>query len=228
MLLGNRTLGVPLTNRTRAPMNCSPFPLSYHRSPCSADPLRSHRGRLESELTPLPPTYFRSNPKHEESYSPTPRDQIVEFRESVLLTIKNRGNLAACQEIQRLISALPHLPHLKTKLLEAEVIARNNTWAPHQPSDILQLVADKQRRLVQNGEQLLEVIIESLQRFQDQLRGETPAAIDLWNDWSVGRHEKAYRPKDEEDLSNRIKRHFDEDIKQKVAVLLKIMESMQE
>lgn len=155
------------------------------------------------------------DPKHGASYSPTPRDEIVDFRESVLLAIKNRGNRVACHEIQRLISALPYLQHLKTKLLEAEVVARYNTWTPCQPSDILRLAANKQRRLVQNGEQLLEVIIESLQRLQAKLQRETPAAIDLWNVLPAGGHNRTYRPKDEEDLSNYIKRHFDEDLKQK-------------
>ena len=145
----------------------------------------------------------------------TPRELIARWRDAVLHHLVNHGTVQACEEIARITQELPHLPWLKLRLLEVRAITRRNTWMPCKPSDILKLATDKQRRLVQNGEQLLEAIVESLERLEIKLQGVTPAAIDLWNVLPAGGHNKTYRPKDEEDFSNYAKRHLEEDLKQK-------------
>jgi hypothetical protein len=66
---------------------------------------------------------------------------------------------------------------------------------------------------VQNGEQLLAVLVNSLKRLQQKLQGETPRAIDLWNE------NGEYTPKDENRFSDYIKSHLDEDLKQRGIVL---------
>jgi hypothetical protein len=64
--------------------------------------------------------------------------------------------------------------------------------------------------LVQNADQLLDVVVESLGRLEDKLqRAEPPAAIDLWD--QVGKNR--FRPKDEERLSDYLKRHLDDDLR---------------
>jgi hypothetical protein len=62
---------------------------------------------------------------------------------------------------------------------------------------------------VQNGKQLLGVVVESLERLQQKLHGETPAARFLWNKLNDG----IYQPMDENELSNYVKLHFDQDLK---------------
>jgi hypothetical protein len=59
---------------------------------------------------------------------------------------------------------------------------------------------------VRSGDELLEVIIESLERLGIALQGETPQAIFLWN-------EKPLRPKDEPRLSDYVKVHLERDIR---------------
>lgn len=68
---------------------------------------------------------------------------------------------------------------------------------------------------MQNGEQLLEVVIESLRRLEGKLQGETPAAPDLWNK----RDDRTYRPKDEEAFSDYVKRHLQEDLEGKGVIV---------
>src|SRR5258708_37673741 len=78
------------------------------------------------------------------------------------------------------------------------------------------MVQDKERRLAQNGEQLLAVVMESLVRLQETLHGETPARIFLWNELPAGdESQKRYRPKDENSLSDYIKLHLERDLKQR-------------
>lgn len=152
---------------------------------------------------------YANDPRHEGMYSVSSDDEARRFRDSVLHQLKERGTPRAVSSIRRIIAKLPHLPWLKWTLIEAQETSHRRTWVPLQPSDIRRITADQNLRLVQSGEQLLNVVIESLERLEKKLHGETPAAIDLWNELESG----IYRPKNENALSNYVKRHFDEDLK---------------
>lgn len=93
--------------------------------------------------------------------------------------------------------------------LDARFIARRHTWLPYRPEEILKIVTNKQWCLVNSGEQLLDVLVESLKRYEAKLQGETPSVIDLWNE------KPYYKPKDEGRFSDHIKRHLEEDLNQR-------------
>ena len=84
--------------------------------------------------------------------------------------------------------------------MEAENHSRRHTWVPLKPSDILTLTANQELRLVQSGDQLLEVVIESLKRIEAKLQGETPIAQFLW-----GGTKTSPRPRDEGSFCDFIK-----------------------
>lgn len=151
------------------------------------------------------------DPRHEGMYSPGPDDEARRFRDSVLHHLKERSSARAIAALEMLVHRLPELEWLKWTLADAREINRRRTWAPVRPSDILNIAENEERRLVQSGEQLLDVVIESLRRLEEKLHGETPAAVDLWNEVKPG----VYRPVTENDLSNYVKRHFDYDLKER-------------
>ena len=62
---------------------------------------------------------------------------------------------------------------------------------------------------------MIDALVESLKRLEAKLQGETPAAIDLWNE--TGRD--IYRPKDEGRLSDYVKRQVEEDLKKQGVVV---------
>jgi hypothetical protein len=76
--------------------------------------------------------------------------------------------------------------------------------------EILKIAHDHESRLVQNGDQLLDVLVDALTRLQQKLHGETPAAIFLWN-----KVKEVFEPKDENELSNYVKLHLDADLKER-------------
>jgi predicted NACHT family NTPase len=151
---------------------------------------------------------YAEDPKHEGVYSPGSRDNIAQWRDSVLRHLRERGTPQACEEIQEIINKLPELDWLKKVLLEAQTLVRRRTWVSPQPSEILKLVSNNRVRLVQGGDQLLDVLVESLERLDKKLQDETPAAIFLWD-------QVVSRPKDENALSNYVKLHLEEDLKQR-------------
>ena len=160
----------------------------------------------------------KEDPKQDGGGWVSPRESIAGWRDSILRSLQERGTHDACEAIHRIIKQLPHLSWLKWMLQEAQNVTRRKTWKPPRPSDILRIARDQEARLVQSGVQLLDVLIESLCRLGEKLHGETPAVIDLWNEI---REEKTarYRPKDENRLSDYVKRHLEETLKKRGVIV---------
>jgi hypothetical protein len=95
-------------------------------------------------------------------------------------------------------------------LEQAELLARAETWESVSPSQLLSLIQDRGKRVVETDEQLVSVIMESLDRLQAKLHDELPAVRDLWN--SKG---SKFWPKDEQDVSDYIVRHLKEDLRER-------------
>jgi predicted NACHT family NTPase len=142
------------------------------------------------------------------------RESIPYWRDAILETLKTRGTVRACEAIRRIQKSLPALSWLRWTLLDAEAIARRGTWKPLDPADFLKLTRHSETRLVQNGNQLLDVVIESLMHLERKLQGETPASPFLWD--KIG---KTFRPKDEGLLCDFVKLHLEDDLKQRGVVV---------
>lgn len=72
-------------------------------------------------------------------------DDAIEWRKYIPQRLKERGTPQACEALRRIISELPELKDkLKWMLLEAEALARRQTWVPLQPEKIVQLVTNRQ------------------------------------------------------------------------------------
>ena len=139
----------------------------------------------------------------------TASQSLAMFRDSVLHRLKRRGTWEGCAEIRRICQEFPKLKWLHWNLLEAESNARQDTWVPPTPSQILDVVRQRHVRLVRDGLELLEVVVESLQRLQEKLHAETPEVPLLWNTIRSG----VYRPKDENTLSDYVKNRLEEELK---------------
>lgn len=145
--------------------------------------------------------------RHFGVFTPTSRDEIIWWRDGLLNQLRERGTQEAINAIQRIVNEFPDLPFLRFELRDASAKTRRDTWVPLEPNHLITLLNNEEKRVIQNGEQLLEVLAESLQRLESELQGETPAAIELWN--KIGtRRNVIYTPKDEEELSNYVKRHI--------------------
>ena len=151
------------------------------------------------------------DPRSEGAHDVGSRESIADFRDVILRHLQERGTPQACEAIRRIARELPELDWLKWTLLEAQAVTRRQTWIPPHPEHILAIAGNQQGRLVQSGEQLLDVLVESLQELEKRLQGETPQAEFLWD-----RVEKnVYKPKDENSFSNYVKDHFDRDLRQR-------------
>ena len=149
------------------------------------------------------------DPPREGIYEVTIKHEVADFRDSVVQAIRDMGTQATVAELQRIIRTLPELD-LRWELAQAQDLARRTSWVWAEPAHLRRLASAREPGLVQNCEQLLDLILESLERLQVELQDtKAPAAPDLWN--VVRRHRTvSYTPKDEEHLSAYVARHLQE------------------
>lgn len=169
----------------------------------------------EPQLSELFVWLVKEYPYSSEKVSPNtgfygPEDSASDFKRDLLNHLVSRGTFEACDAIRKIMEEFQKLDWLKWTLLEALDMARRKTWKPLSVSELFKFAGDAETRLVQDGTQLIKVLIESLQRLERKLQGETPAAVDLWN-VVAGK----YSPKDEEAYSNYVKRYLVDDIGKK-------------
>lgn len=145
------------------------------------------------------------------------RWKVSEMRNDLIISLQQRATPQACTVLHKIIQVYPDQQWIRWQLHDAEKRLRERTWQPPTPGAILKLAENMAARLVQSGAQLLDVLIESLTRLQEELQGETPSYQDLWNGWGP-KKKKLYRPKDENELSNYVKRFLDRDLVGRVII----------
>jgi len=138
----------------------------------------------------------------------TPRDHARLFKSILIERLKNHGSPEACDALRSVRDAHPQYGWLTDVLIEARAAQRRMAWNPPESGEVVRLFANRALRIVSNGRQLLDVIIESLDRLSEELHGELPSRTNLWNALPGGVH----RPKDEEHLSDTIARHLRNDL----------------
>jgi hypothetical protein len=139
------------------------------------------------------------------------RWKVSEMRNDLIVSLQQRATTQACTMLRKIIQVYPDQQWIRWQLHDAEKRLRERTWQPLTPTVVLKLAEKRTARLVQSGAQLQDVLIESLTRLQEELQGETPSYQDLWNGWGP-KKKKLYRPKDENELSNYVKRFLDRDL----------------
>jgi hypothetical protein len=143
-------------------------------------------------------------------------DGIKIWRSNILQRLQSIGSVEAFEALRKMIVE-QQKGDLQQKLLAIESSIRRTTWKYPKPEEFLELILNREKRLVQNGEQLLNVLIESLDRLELELQGETPAVRDLW-DKNNGKN-NLFRPIDENAFSDYVKRFVDRDLKSRGIII---------
>jgi predicted NACHT family NTPase len=160
-----------------------------------------------------------TDPKHNGgAHFVGPNDSVRDFRDGLLRHLESRGTEEACNQVRRIARSLPHLKWMNWTILEAEEQTRRKTWVPPKPQAVIALGQNSQRRYVENGAQLLDVVCDSLARLEQKLQGDMAAAIDVWDNRGDARSPR-YCPKDEPALSGYVARHLAADLRDRGIVV---------
>ena len=155
---------------------------------------------------------YSEDREHGGVYSPDRDDSARDFRDGVLSFLGNRGTPASVQAIQHASESLPELDWLRSTLVEARKNALRKTWRPCTPAEFLQVATQPGTRLVRNAHELQDVLVAAIGKLDVKLQGETSAASDLWDQTGRTRGQEKFCPKDENHLSDWIKRHLEDEL----------------
>jgi hypothetical protein len=134
------------------------------------------------------------------------REQIGHWRDQVVMGLAHAGTEESVMQLDRLQESFPRLEWLSRLRHEAQELVRRSRWTPPRPADVVSLAADASRRWVTDDAELHEVVVASVLRANEDLQSATPAAADLWDT-------SARRPKQENELSDWLKRHLEKDLR---------------
>ena len=151
---------------------------------------------------------YDSDTHIEEGHFLDNKEMLEHFRNTLLEQLKYRGTNEACFEIRQLVEKYPQYEFLKYTLLAAEKTTRSLTYMWPTVEQLLKMIKDANSRFVRNGEDLLDIIAESLSRLEREFHDVTPSVRDVWDKIESD----SYKPVDESDLSDRIKRHLSNDL----------------
>ena len=144
-----------------------------------------------------------------------PDDEMRQWRDTVLMHLQGRGTAAACVSIRNLRDIHIEYVWLQNMYLEAQRVRRRESWMPPSPREFLDLVRSSSYRFVSSPAQLLDLIVESLDRYAQELHGSTPSRTNLWDKSPRGK----WQPADEGHFSDDIKRHLERDLAQRGVVV---------
>lgn len=136
------------------------------------------------------------------------------IRDTILDILASKATESGCHELLRLAAAMPEqASHLRWVYRNAVTGVRRNLWIPPSPEAVKYVVTRPSARLLNCGEDLLELVEESLARLQKHLTERAlPAVEDLWRWEGGGNARHHFRPKDEEALSDYVARWLADDI----------------
>lgn len=149
------------------------------------------------------------------AYDVTPRDQIVQLRDTLLNSLSTKGSLPSVRALEDLLDRHPGATTVQAQLRLARESFRKNYWLPIRPAALLELANEPVRRYVRSTGDLLEVIVESLERLNTRLQGETPLAPLLWNEVQAEHRRRdsvIWTPRSEERLSDLVRWHLENDL----------------
>lgn len=143
------------------------------------------------------------DPDERGGYIGTLRHSIAHLRNSLVSHLAGLGSEEGCNVLRHLAKKFPRHIFIRRALHLSREQMRRQTWRPPTPSQLFELATSRQGRLVQSGDQLVEVVLDSIARFQGKLQGKRPLAHLLW---------AGDRPKPEEDLSDWLENQFNDDL----------------
>jgi len=122
-------------------------------------------------------------------------NQIRGWAQALIWHLSKRKDLAGLEQLDRLVEAFPEHELLRHNRYLARLAVRRAAWSPPSPGEVVRLGQDAERRWVGSAAALQDAVLASLRRARGELRGQPPAAEQLWSS-------RPTRPKDEAALSN--------------------------
>jgi hypothetical protein len=144
----------------------------------------------------------------------SPRESVADFRDRLLPELAQRGTDQAVDLLRQLAETTPDRPDLARLATDAERAARRSDWTPLPARHIVALLSAPDRVVLRTSHDLLQAVLDVLDRIQRTLRSATPMATLMWNHGRChtqgGTTGSGCRPKTEDEISDFLKWRIDE------------------
>jgi hypothetical protein len=144
--------------------------------------------------------FFANTSNHGQRFS------LEVLRNGLIAALVERGEPEAVAAMEAIVDACPQTPWLHWRLTQAREAVRRAAWRPPSPTELLMSLSDPRKRLVRNDEELLMVILASLERLHERLHGWNGLVRSLWNEGASA------KPKEEDFLSDFVRDHLEHDL----------------
>jgi hypothetical protein len=136
------------------------------------------------------------------------RERVASLRGYVLDVLEARGSVDSCSALERLASEFPHWRvQILRRWRRGRTVFLRSRWIGVPVSVLVSMLELRTRRWVRSEDDLLELIVDSLRRFQIELnRRDQPRVRSLWNE------APRLRPKEEAVLRDEMARWLSDDL----------------
>ncbi|HYW06710.1 MAG TPA: hypothetical protein VE913_07130, partial [Longimicrobium sp.] len=141
-------------------------------APHAFDPDRFTEDQLADVFAWLTAEFPYPDPWYVGVHTPSRDDEVRRWRRDILRSLRARITPAAVTAFERLRTQFPELEWLSHAVLDAREELRRASWVAPDVADLLSLAAHSDRRLIETGDQLLDLVIDSLLRFEGELQTE--------------------------------------------------------
>lgn len=146
----------------------------------------------------------KTRPEHEGVYTPAAIDEIHRLKNYIINHLSQSGIAGASIVLESILQRFPTDTWLTNCILDARK-AEQATTLPILPVENIKELSNQKtdsRCLLYSVHDLLDLVMTTLESYRTYLQGDNPAVVDLWNI-------DPNRPRDEEYLSDHLKRHLD-------------------
>jgi hypothetical protein len=116
----------------------------------------------------------------EDYHIATSESRLRTARNTVAKRLAECATTKAWDVLNTLAISLAHPRWLAYPLEEAREVYSRVEWVPFAPNELLSLCRKSSQRWIQGGDDLLDAIVESLDRLQERMQGEPASATFLW------------------------------------------------
>ncbi len=140
-------------------------------------------------------------------------DRIEMQRDRLAGNLSRRGTKESIRVIQDLATEFPDISRFKYDLRNAKKSHLEQSSPPLTVREMREIVQNQNSRMIRSNVELSRVVLESLERLQTLLIGDTPAVRDLWDRTLKKVDEKFWwHPVSEDEFSDYVKRHLEADL----------------
>lgn len=141
--------------------------------------------------------------------------EAIEMKEKIITNLATENSDSAFDMLANLLKKYRKDEMIKQYYPIAEQKYLSRKWEVSLlPSHISKMVINENSRIINSESHLMDIVIESLDRFQKYLLGKTPGAVYLWDVW-----DDKIKPKDEESFSDFIKLFLERDLMEKGVII---------